>query len=33
MLEPVRSCDSVLPISMVNLLETSDREEEEEEEE
>ena len=32
-LEPVRSCGPVLPNSLVDLLDTGDREEEEEEEE
>ena len=33
MLEPVWSCGHVLPISLVDILETGDREEENEEEE
>ena len=33
MLDPVWSCDAALPNSLVDLLDTGDREEEEEEEE
>ena len=33
MLEPVWSCDAAIPNSLVDLLDTGDREEEEEEEE